>query len=67
MSSKNEQLILTSVKIHKDLFEKFKMETVLNKFTLQKLLNRAVDLYLEDEEFRNRIHNHLKLVTSGSI
>ena len=50
--------ILTSVKVEKDLFDTFKIECVKRKFSLNKLVNRAIDLYLEDENFRKQLTNH---------
>ncbi len=67
MASKNEKLTLTSVKVHQDLFEEFKVASIKNKFNLQKLTNRAIHLYLSDEEFRKQLHNHTDLVMSGSL
>ena len=46
---------LTSVKIIKDLYERFKLNTVNTKMTLQKLTNRSVDRFLQDEKFREEI------------
>lgn len=63
----NGKLVLTSAKVHVDLLEKVKLETLKNKFTQQKLINRAIHLYVIDEEFREKIHNHDALVMSGSI
>lgn len=60
-------LKLTSVKILDDLFENFKISSIRHKFNLQKLVNRSVDLYLKDEEFRKLIHNHTDLKVSGSL
>jgi len=57
---KEENEILTSVKVEKDLFETFKIECVKRKFSLNKLVNRAMDLYLNSEEFRKQITNHNK-------
>jgi hypothetical protein len=52
-----KDLTLTSVKIQTDLFENFKIECVKRKFSFQKLADRAVYLYLTDEEFRKKITN----------
>jgi hypothetical protein len=52
-----KDLSLTSVKIKTELFESFKIECVKRKFTLNKLVNRAVYLYINDEEFRKQLHN----------
>lgn len=57
--SKDQQL--TSVKIDKTLFETFKVECIKRKFSFQKLSERAIHLYLTDEEFRKQIHNHTNL------
>jgi hypothetical protein len=59
MSKKD--MTLTSVKVQSDLFEEFKIECVKRKFSLQKLTDRAVHLYLTDDEFRRKIHNHNNL------
>lgn len=67
MASKNEKLTLTSVKVHQDLFEEFKVASIKNKFNLQKLTNRAIHLYLSNEEFRKQLHNHTELIMSGSL
>ena len=60
-------LKLTSVKIVDHLFEDFKVSSIRHKFNLQKLANRAVHLYLTDEDFRKKLHNHTDLTISGSL
>ena len=55
------ELQLTSVKVHRDLFEEFKIECVKTKFSFQKLSDRAIYLYLTDEEFKKAIHNQTNL------
>jgi len=52
---------LTSVKVDKDLFDNFKIECVKRKFSLNKLVNRAMDLYLNDESFRKQVTNTTNL------
>jgi len=59
MASKDQQL--TSVKINKTLFEQFKVECIKRKFSFQKLSERAIHLYLTEEEFRKQVHNHTNL------
>ena len=49
---------LTSVKVDKELFDDFKIECVKRKFSLNKLVNRAIDLYLTDESFRKQVTNY---------
>jgi len=56
-----KDMTLTSVKIQSELFEDFKISCVKYKFSLQKLVDRTVHLYLTDDEFRKSIHNHNNL------
>ena len=65
--SNKKPMTLTSVKIQSDLFENFKIECVRRKFSFQKLADRSVHLYLTDEDFRKKIHNHTDLTISGSL
>ena len=55
---------LTSVKILIELYDKFKGEE--SEMTLQKLVNRSMDLYLKDEKYKKLITEHEELVESGS-
>ena len=57
---------LTSVKILENLYERFKLNTVNTKMTLQKLTNRSVDRFLTDEKFREEIETYDNLSVSGS-
>jgi len=59
MNSKNQTL--TSVKVREDLFQLFRVECVKRKFSFQKLSDRAIHLFLTDEEFRKKITNHTNL------
>ena len=52
---------LTSVKVKSDLFENFKIECVKRKFSFQKLADRAIYLYLTDEDFRKKITNQIEI------
>ena len=61
-----EKSKLTSVKILEDLYKRFKSTTVNTKMTLQKLTNRSIDMYLEDDEFRDSIETNQHLIESGS-
>ena len=58
---------LTSVKIPEDLFEQFKIACVKHKFSVQKLTERSMYLYLTDDEFRKQLHNTLDTQFTGSI
>ena len=57
---------LTSVKILEGLYSRFKLATVNTKMTLQKLTNRSIDMYLNDEDFRDKIETNQNLIESGS-
>jgi hypothetical protein len=57
---------LTSVKILKELYKKFKLNTLDDEFTLQKLVNRSMDLYVLDDKFKESIQSYNKLIPSGS-
>ena len=57
---------LTSVKILQALYHKFKVRTVNSNMTLQKLTNRAIDMYLEDNNFKEKIELYDDLTVSGS-
>ena len=57
---------LTSVKILESLYERFKLNTVNTKMTLQKLTNRSVDRFIRDEKFREEIETYDNLTISGS-
>jgi hypothetical protein len=58
---------LTSVKVPEDLFEQFKIACVKYKFSVQKLTERSMFLYLTNGEFRKTIHNQLDTEFTGSI
>jgi hypothetical protein len=67
MSFKNDNTKLTSVKIIKDLYLQFKKATLDEKITLQQFVNRSLNLYIVDEEFKKKVNEYdtLKLA-SGS-
>ena len=54
-------MTLTSVKVKSDLFENFKIECVKRKLSFQKLADRALFLYLTDDDFRKQITNQTNL------
>jgi len=59
-------LKLTSVKLLDNLYKKFKISNLDDNFTLQKLINRSMDLYINDNDFRSRINEYKNLKPSGS-
>ena len=56
-----KEMTLTSVKVKSNLFENFKIECLKRKFSFQKLSDRAIYLYLTDENFRRQITNQTDL------
>ena len=59
--TQTKDMTLTSVKVKSNLFENFKIECVKRKFSFQKLDDRAIFLYLTDEDFRKQITNQSNL------
>ena len=64
---KDKRTQLTSVNILKDLYIKFKRITLDEKITLQQLVNRSINLYIGDTNYKRDIgeYNDLQIV-SGS-
>jgi hypothetical protein len=52
---------MTSVNILEEVYFKFKKDTVETDLTLQKIVNRTLDLYCNNAEFKNKIDNHKTL------
>ena len=48
---------ITTVKVNNGLYESFKIQNVKSKFHLQDLVNRAMYLYLNDKEFKDKLYN----------
>ena len=57
---------LTTVKIVKDVYSKFKRISFDSNITLQKLVNRSLNKYIEEDVFQNEINNYVELQSSGS-
>lgn len=53
MKSNNEKL--TSVKVDKTLFDRFKIECYENNISLKQLVNKSIFLYLNDNDFKTKI------------
>jgi hypothetical protein len=54
---KNE-VKLTSVNILKDVYLDFKKKTIETDMTLQKIVNRTLDLYNKDDNFKDIVDKH---------
>ena len=59
-------LKLTTVKLLDNLYNKFKINNLDDNFTLQKLVNRSMDLYVHDVNFKKQINEWENLKPSGS-
>ena len=57
---------LTTVKIVKEIYSSFKRISFDSNITLQKLVNRSVHKYINEEDFRNEINTYEELQVSGS-
>ena len=57
---------LTSVKIIHSVYNKFRHISLDDSINLQKLVNRSILLYIEDEEFRKKVDDYKDLKESGS-
>jgi hypothetical protein len=66
MTNPNTNTKLTTVKIIHDVYSKFKKISFDSNITLQKLVNRSLEKYTEDEQFRSEINNYNELQESGS-
>jgi hypothetical protein len=65
--SRNDNLKLTSVKIHSDLAESFRIESARTGFSLQKLVNRTIHLFINDPQFKENLMSYSSLAPSGSL
>ena len=57
---------LTSVKVITELYKKFKNKTIDDEFSLQKLVNRSLNMFVYYEKFKNSVLNYDDLHQSGS-
>ena len=57
---------LTTVKILKTVYSSFKKLSIDTEINLQKVVNRSLDLYIKDSEFRERVDKYSELQISGS-
>ena len=57
---------LTTVKLLKGVYSNFKRVSFESDVTLQKLVNRTVERYVTDDDFRKEMNEYLKLQVSGS-
>ncbi len=65
-NKKDENTKLTTVKIIKNVYSQFKKASFDSDLTLQKLVNRSIVKYIEDEDYRKSINESTDLESSGS-
>ena len=56
---RNKDKKLTSVRLDPKLYDEFKFECLKDNFSFQKLASRAIFLYLNDKEFKNKLQKQL--------
>jgi hypothetical protein len=66
MEKNMENIKLTSVKLIKGLYDEFKVKTVNSDMTFQKIVNRSLQLYLTEENFKTKVETEIDLSISGS-
>jgi len=66
MKKQDGQTKLTTVKIIREVYSTFKQVSFDSGITLQKVVNRTLDLYDKDPDFRETINRYNKLYSSGS-
>jgi len=58
---------LTSIKLIEEIYKDFKYKTVNSKMNLQKLVNRSMNLYILDNNYKSKLDNTTNLSISGSV
>lgn len=53
---------LTTVKVLSENYSEFKMKTLNSDMTLQKLVNRAIHLYLNEKDFKKQLDESSPIV-----
>lgn len=56
--ARKQETKLTSVKIIDKNYYEFKKLTLDTDLTLQKFVNRTIDIFLKENEFRNKVNSH---------
>ena len=64
MSDSNVKL--TSVKVIESLYKDFKTKTVNSSMNLQKLVNRSMHMYLQENNLKENFETYNGLYVSGS-
>lgn len=56
---------LTTVNVIDGIYKMFKINTIDNDINFQKLVNRSLNLYNNDSDFRDKIDSHIDLSEQG--
>ena len=56
---RNRDKKLTSVRLDPEVYQEFQRQCLKDNFSFQKLASRAIYLYLNDKDFRNKLHKQL--------
>ncbi len=56
---RNKDKKLTSVRLDPELYDEFKFQCLKDNFSFQKLASRAIYLYLNDKDFKNKLQKQL--------
>ena len=67
MATPAKDKTLTSLKLEPQEFDDFKVMCVRTKFSLTKLVDRAMHLYNNDESFRKLMHSYKHEITGSAI
>jgi hypothetical protein len=59
---RDENLSKTNVEIMSHVYDNFKNFNKIKKYPIPKLLNRCMDLYVKNEEFRKTVNSHTDLM-----
>ena len=66
MGKNDNKTKLTSIKVLSNIYQSFRVLCVQNGNTLQRVVNRTLYLYLNDQDFRETIDSVSELEISGS-
>lgn len=53
---RNRDKKLTSVRLDPEVYQEFQMQCLKDNFSFQKLASRAIFLYINDKDFKLKLH-----------
>ena len=56
---RNKDKKLTTVRLDPKLYDEFKFQCLKDNFSFQKLASRAIYLYLNDKDFKNKLQKQI--------